>query len=73
MSIKTSLSKHVANVLVDIGLVNSHSLAYRLIREGDVRVNGVKNLDPFYPLDSNGVYEFQVGREQPVKVEIKDE
>ena len=61
----------IANVLKDSGLTASTSEARRMIKQGAVRVDGVKVEDPDMPLSRGANVIVQVGKRRIARVRVK--
>ncbi len=61
----------IANLLKQAGLVKSTSEAFRMIRQGAVRIDGERLEDPKRVVAPGEVHIFQVGKRRFAKVEVK--
>jgi len=61
----------IANLLKQAGLVKSTSEAFRMIRQGAVRIDGERLEDPKRVIAPGEVHIFQVGKRRFAKVEVK--
>ncbi len=60
----------IAHVLKDAGLVSSTSEALRMIKQGAVRIDGERVLDPSCVIPVGEIHIFQVGKRRIAKVQI---
>ena len=60
----------IANLLKDAGLVNSTSEALRMIKQGGVKRNGEKIVDPKLQLVKGEIGIFQVGKRKFAKIKL---
>jgi tyrosyl-tRNA synthetase len=60
----------IANVLRDAGLTSSTSEALRMIRQGAVRIDGVRIEDERLVVQAGSAHVFQVGKRRFAKVHL---
>ena len=60
----------IANLLKDVGLVDSSSDALRMIKQGAVKIDGEKVTDKHLMIKKGNVGVLQIGKRRVVKVKL---
>ncbi len=68
--VESTLPRRITMLLKELNLTQSTSEAMRLMKEGAVKVDGVKIIDQAFLLPINHTYVIQVGKRRVAKVEI---